>query len=454
MFRWLIAAVCLAVSLAATSSRAEDSLRWRAREDKVDAQIQNWDLITLLGKISRATGWKVYMEPGTDVRISSKFKNLSQDEALRRLLSNLNYAKDETNGVVRLLVARTVPGAATEMVKAAKKDYRIHNELLVKLKHGAATNNIDRLAKALNAKVVKRDDRIGLYRLEWADGASADAAMQAIASDSSVGAVDGNYSVDRPEPALMTSVGGGGAPSFTLNPQVNPSGPVIGLVDTAAYPPGAFQAYALNGINVTGDSDPPDANPTHGTDMFETMVEAMANDPSKILPVDVYGSGESTTTYEVMEGIVAAVNAGANPINLSLGGTGDSTLMGDLLQEAIQKGIVFIAATGNVPGEGEVYPAGYPGVYSVTASTATVTGPGMQPSAGGELASYANDPANTMAMAPGTSYIQWNNGMWIVEGTSVSTAYFTATLADLENQTHQPMTQVLNQMVRAMAAPR
>jgi hypothetical protein len=49
------------------------------------------------------------------------------------------------------------------------------------------------------------------------------------------------------------------------------------------------------------------------------MLEAMPSDPSKILPVDVSGSGDSTTTYEVMEGVLAAINGGANPINLSLG---------------------------------------------------------------------------------------------------------------------------------------
>lgn len=436
------------------SSRAEDSLKWRAKEDKVDASIKNCDLLTLLKKVGRATGWKVYVEPGAETAVSVKFKNLSQDEALHRLLGHLNYIKDATNGTQRLLVFRTMSGAATQLVRAEKKDYRIADELLVKLKHGASTNNIDRLAKALGAKVIARDDRLGLYRLQFADGSSADAAVASLASDSTVAGVDDNYSVDRPSPALLASVGNAGAPTLALNPQPNANGPVIGLVDTAIIdPPDQFKPYMLDAINVTGETDTSDTDPSHGTMMLETMVQAMANDPSKILPVDVYGSSDSTTSYDVMEGIVAAINAGANPINLSLGGTGESQMMGSLIEEAEQKGIVFTAAAGNVPGEGEVYPADYPGVYSVTASTQTVMGPGVPNSGSSQLAAYANDPAGTELMAPGTSLIMWNGGLWQVEGTSVSSAYVAALAADLDNENHIPLTQAFGQINRALPAP-
>jgi serine protease len=172
------------------------------------------------------------------------------------------------------------------------------------------------------------------------------------------------------------------------------------------------------------------------------------------LPVDVYGSGESTTTYEVMEGVLAAINAGANPINLSLGGTGESTMLGSLIQEGVQKGIVFVAAAGNTPGEGDVYPASYPGVLSVTASTQTVNGP-ITSSTGGatQLASYANDPAGTAVIAPGTSLVQWNGQTWEVEGTSPATASTTGTIADLVNQNHISLSQAVDIVTRVSPAP-
>jgi hypothetical protein len=441
--------------MAAAASFAADTLDWRAKQNQVDADIQTWDLPTLLKKIARQTGWKVYVEKGAAASVSVKFKDLTEDEALRRLLGKLNYSKDQTNGVSRLFVFNTVAKAATQVVAAEKKDYRIANEDLVKLKRGA-TNSIDQLAKTVGAKVIGRNDALGLYRLQFDNATSAAAGLQTLASDPSVAAADGNYSVDRPTPAQITQVPNPSGPLFSLNPQPVANGPIVGLVDTSVDPPSQYSAYMLTPINVTGQTDPPGADPSHGTSMLETLLEAMPNDPSKILPVDVYGSGDSTTTYEVMEGVLAAINAGANPINLSLGGTGNSTMLGTLIQEGVQKGIVFVAAAGNVPGEGDVFPASYPGVLSVTASTQTVNGPITSTANGAnatQLASYANDPAGTAVIAPGTSLVQWNGQTWEVEGTSPATASTTGTIADLVNQDHISLSQAVQMVTKVSPAP-
>jgi len=447
----------LAFILTGSMVSAADTLDWRAKQNQVNADIQSWDLYkTLLPKLARQTGWKIQFEEGDEIRVSVKFQNLSQDEALHRLLGKLNFQKDQTNGVTRLVVYHTAAKAASQIVKAEKKDYRIYNEDLVKLKKGA-TNSIDQLAKKVGAKVIGRDDRIGLYRLQFDDAASAAAGLQSLSSDPSVAAADGNYSVDRPTPAQITQVPNSSAPAFNLNPQPVAGGPIVGLVDTSVDPPSQFSPYVLTPINVTGVQDVPGTDPSHGTSMLETMLEAMPNDPSKILPVDVYGSGESTTTYEVMEGVLAAINAGANPINLSLGGTGSSAILGDLIQEAEQqKGIVFVAAAGNTPGEGDVYPAAYPGVISVTASTQTVNGPitGTADGSGAkQLASYANDPAGTEVIAPGTSLVQWNGQTWEVQGTSPATASTTGTIVDLMNQDHISLSQAVEIVTKASPAP-
>jgi len=445
-----------ALMLAAAASFAADSLDWRAKQNKVDADIQSWDLNTLLKKIARQTGWKVFVEKGAETTISVKFKNLSEDEALRRLLGKINYSKDQSNGVSRLLVFRSAAMAATQAVAAEKRDYRIPNEDLIKLKRGA-TNSIDDLAAKVGAKVIKRDDRVGLYRLQFSDPTTAAAGLQSLASDPSVAAADGNFIVDRPTPAQMTQIPNPTGPVFNLNPQPVSGGPVIGLVDTSVDPPSQFTPYMLTPIYEAGSADNQGStDPTHGTSMLETMLEAMPDAPSKILPVDVYGSGESTTSYEVMEGVLAAINAGANPISLSLGGTGDSALLGSLIQEGVQKGIVFVAAAGNTPGEGDVYPASYPGVISVTASTQTVNGPittSANGAASAQLASYANDPPGTQVMAPGTSLVQWNGQTWQVEGTSPATASTAATIADLMNQDHISINQAVAIVTRVSPAP-
>jgi hypothetical protein len=446
--------VGIALMLAAAAAFAADSLDWRAREQKVDANIQSWDLSTLLKKIARQTGWKVYVEKGAAATVSVKFKNQTEDEALRRLLGKLNYSKDQTNGVTRLFVFNTAVKAATQAVPPEKKNYRIANEDLVKLKRGA-TNSMDQLAKKLGAKIIGRDDRIGLYRLQFDNAADADAGLLALASDPSVAAADGNYLVDRPTPTQVTQTPNPSG-QFNLNATPSANGPMIGLVDTSVDPPSQFSPYMLSPINVTGQQDTPGDQPTHGTMVLETLVDAMGNNPSKILPVDVYGSGDSTTTYELMEGVLAAINAGANPINISSGGTGDSAMLGNLIQQAEQKGIVFVAASGNTPGEVD-YPASYPGVVSVTASTQTVNGPitGTTVTGGSvELAPYANDPPGTQVIAPGTTLVQWNGQTWVAQGTSFAAPDTTGTIVDLMNQNHISLNQAVNMVTKACPAPR
>jgi hypothetical protein len=426
--RFFLGLVCLALPLAAAGgsppATGTNALSWRVKQNQVDADIQEWTLPKLLKKIASATGWRVYVEPGTTLEVSARFKNLPQDEALRRLLGKLNYFRDETNGISRLFVFQTASKAATQMVQAEKKDYRIPNELLVKLKRNP-TNAIDQLAQKLGAKIIGRNDKIGFYRLQFADGSTADTAMQSLASDPSVATVDSNYVVDPPTPFQLEQAGPAPpGPLFNLNPP-DLNGPIVGLIDTAVNPPDQFQKYMLTPVSVVGTPDPPTDQPSHGTAMLETLLGGMAADPSMIQPVIVYSGNQSTTTYDLMNGIIQAINLGDNPISISSGGTGDSVVFGDLIAEAQQKGIQFVAAAGNTPGTEDTYPAAYPGVLAVTAS-----GPN------GQLASYADDGAFVGAIEPGTAPFLYDGQEWIVQGTSPATATMAGSIALTENQDH------------------
>ncbi|HZM04347.1 MAG TPA: S8 family serine peptidase, partial [Candidatus Saccharimonadales bacterium] len=230
-------------------------------------------------------------------------------------------------------------------------------------------------------------------------------------------------------------------PSFNLNPPAV-NGAIVGLVDTEVNPPAEFQKYTMTPINVAGSATPPTDQPSHGTSMLETLLGSMSADPSMVLPVNVYGAGESTTTYDVMEGIIAAVNAGANPINLSLGGTGNSSVLQSLIDEATQKGIQFVAAAGNTPGTENTYPAAYPGVLAVTASDPN-----------GQLASYADDGSFVKAMAPGTQVVEWDGQSWIIQGTSPATATMTGTIAQLENLNHISVQEAASRAIQTHPPP-
>ncbi|HTR42797.1 MAG TPA: S8 family serine peptidase, partial [Pseudomonadales bacterium] len=177
--------------------------------------------------------------------------------------------------------------------------------------------------------------------------------------------------------------------------------------------------FILPQINVA-DGTSSGSGPTHGDAMASLILQGIqgSTDGStsvQIQPVNVYGSGESTTSWDVAQGVQAAVNAGANVLNMSLGSTGDSSVLDSVLAEAAKDGIISFAATGNTPMNSPYYPAADPGVIPVTALG--------QP---GQIASYANvwsDP--NMIALPGTGQFNYNGQNWVVQGTSTSTALAT-----------------------------
>jgi hypothetical protein len=171
--------------------------------------------------------------------------------------------------------------------------------------------------------------------------------------------------------------------------------------------------------------------------MAETILRAVQANTGgktsiKMLPVDVYGCNESTSTFDVATGIYDAVQAGANMVNLSLGGQGDSAFLHTLIQNAAKQGVVFFGAAGNQPVTTPEYPAAYPEVEAVTAGN----GPG-------QVADYANRGSFVDLMLPGTSIVPYDGQSWAVTGTSTATAFATGIAAGLADSSHSCPGQVI-----------
>jgi serine protease len=105
--------------------------------------------------------------------------------------------------------------------------------------------------------------------------------------------------------------------------------------------------------------------------------------------LSAFGGG---TVADIAEAIKFAADKGANVINMSLGGGGESQLMKDAIDYAHRKGVVIIAAAGNENSNGASYPARYPHVIGVSALGAD-----------GERAPYSNFGAGVDISAPGGS---------------------------------------------------
>lgn len=445
----LAAAFCLNAYAAETNS-----IVWHKAADRVDADVYDLGLPNLLQQITAQTGWRVYVEPGTAHSASTKFKNLRPGDALRMLFGDLNFALvPQTNAAPRLYVFTTKMQNATQLVRAAKRGIPKHvpNELLVKLKPGA---NIDAIAKAIGAKIIGRDDKLGIYRLQFADATATDAALDQLKTNSDVEDVDYNYVYDPPPTPQALDNAPMGPVSLTLDPSTpnDPCSPVVGLIDTPVQSLGSqLDQFMLKPISVVDNAAVSPTTITHGTAMAQTVLRGVSQQNNstgssgskvRILPVNVYGSGETTTTWDVARGVQAAVDNGATMLNMSLGGTTDSAVLDDILQQAMARGIPVFAAAGNQPGTMPTYPAAIPGVNAVTALGAH-----------GQLASYADYGSFVDMALPGASVVYLGSQAYVVQGTSASTAYATGVAAGVKGINCASWSQIQSAMQKRFPVP-
>jgi hypothetical protein len=366
---------------------------------------------------------------------TTRFASKPRGEAMRILVGEMNYAfVPEEGGATKLFIFRTSREAATLKIAAKPKTApaaptvrKVPNQLVVTLKPGA---KIEALAAKLGAKVKARIGEMNAYLLEFDNADATEAARLALSSSEDVASTDSNYYLDQPPSARKLD----GAPlppvNLALNPPPADGRVVVGLVDTSVQNLGPdLQRFLQQSISVAGDA-PASSEPTHGTSMAETLLRAMQTATGgktsvQILPVDVYGPNATTTTFDVANGIVRAVNGGATIINLSLGSDTDSPFLHTVIQDVSGKQIPIFGAAGNQPVTTPVYPAAYREVIAVTAGT----GPG-------QVADYANRGSFVDMMAPGNSIVYLNNQPWLVTGTSAASAFAAGLAAGVADSRH------------------
>ena len=447
--------ICLLTALwmvTADTLAAGNGIVWNRETGEVDADVRGQKLWPLLEDIAHQTGWHIFVEPGTDRKVDIKFSGASRGEALKKLLGDLNFALvPKTNGPDFLYVFATTMLNATRQVAGTSAISKvvapkcIANELLIKVKPGT---DIDALAKSVGAKVIGRDDALGIYRLKFEDEAATESALGKLKSNLDVATVDYNYLYDPPVIPQKIANAPVGPVSLALNPPGDSGKVIIGLVDTGIQSlGGGLDKFLLTQISVAGEASVNGGEPTHATSMAETILRAIAaqggSTSTQILPVDVYGSDPMANTWNIALGIQQAVNAGANPINLSLGSYSDSAILNRVIADAQAKGIVFFAAAGNQPVSTPTYPAALDGVWAVAAT-----------SGNNQLASYSNFGSFIALALPGSNVVYIGGQAFVVQGTSTATAYATGIAAGTKSNTGQSWSQITSMMLQQFPVPR
>ena len=141
----------------------------------------------------------------------------------------------------------------------------------------------------------------------------------------------------------------------------------------------------------------------------------------ELLIAKVMGRIGFTTDSRIVKGINWSANHGADVVNLSLGGSGDSSVLRTAVDRAYGRGALVVAAAGNEGTNVPQYPAAYSKVIAVSATTAD-----------GRLARFSSRGDWVDLAAPGTDILstRMSGGYGRMSGTSMS-APFVSGLAGL-----------------------
>ena len=149
---------------------------------------------------------------------------------------------------------------------------------------------------------------------------------------------------------------------------------IIGIVDTGVdYSHPDLAGKLLSGYDFVNNDDNPQDDNGHGTHVAGIAAASSNNSlgvagvswGARILPVKVLNATGSGTYANTAAGVIWAVDHGAQVINLSLGGTGPSSILEDAVDYAHSHGAILVAAAGNAGTNFVLYPARYPNVVAV-----------------------------------------------------------------------------------------
>ena len=176
-------------------------------------------------------------------------------------------------------------------------------------------------------------------------------------------------------------------------------GITVSVIDTGVTQvPDLKDTEFVKGYDFVNDRALADDDVGHGTHVAGTIAQSTNNNygvagiayKAKIMPIKVLDGRGGGTVADIAEGLRFAADHGADIINLSLGGTGDSHILSEAIKYAHSKDVVIIAAAGNSNQNAAAYPARYPHVIGVSA---------LDPA--GVKAKYSNYGAGVDISAPG-----------------------------------------------------
>lgn len=174
---------------------------------------------------------------------------------------------------------------------------------------------------------------------------------------------------------------------------------------------------------------------SHGTSVASLIAGTHPNlrgvaPASDLISVRIVDESGSSSSFLLAQGLIAAADAGAHLINISLGSSGDSPIVRQAVTYATERGSVIFASSGNSGLDNAAFPAAYPEVHSVGAVDAL-----------GQYVNFSNTDSDLSLAAPGYEVTAAFPGDNITSftGTSASVAFPIGAVAAIMTQSDPPV---------------
>jgi hypothetical protein len=208
-------------------------------------------------------------------------------------------------------------------------------------------------------------------------------------------------------------------------------GVTIAVLDSGVMPDSTFGQgrvrYLDIGLGTTAGNGTEDG---HGTAVAALAAGAASDAPgvapaASILSIRVTGADGTSDIFTLSQAIVAAVDAGARIVNVSLGGYATTGMLNQAIAYANAQGAVIVASAGNDQAAQLTWPAADPRVISVGAVDAA-----------GQQVYFSNSGPQLQMTAPGYGIqTAWLDGQRVVfDGTSASAPIVAGAIAVMMSQ--------------------
>lgn len=203
----------------------------------------------------------------------------------------------------------------------------------------------------------------------------------------------------------------------------------IAILDTGVAASSAFAnpVTAVNLVDLPADLSKQDG---HGTAVASVILGQNSLTPgvapgAEVISIRIANDLGQSDSFLLAKGIVAAVDAGAQLINISMGSFGDSVLVKNAIEYARTAGALIFAAVGNQGSDRVSYPAADDGVIAVGAVDAL-----------GDHLDFSNTGNQVAISAPGFGVnAAWTQDQAVrVSGTSFSSPIVAGAVAALMSQ--------------------